>query len=300
MNKRKVLQFCRAHQLVAHPEAPSHQAHCEEVAPLGTTQTEPKTGRRWLALVSAIVASLLFTAVLAFSSGGESEDEHRSIARAAASSKKTTFRPLSQPAGKTGYANTAAPRHSSGDPFSTTWQGLAQAITLLEARGSRSFPRSPAAHDALWPFYPNLLDPSKENIAAIEQHALKGSDDALAAFMTVAAHLPDYRERSHHLLTLNAARGSVLALTTLSERAVIGFGFDKPDRAASIFFEYLAWSTGHWNSDPDSDSFRPSIAGRYSRAECEHATAFGNAVATQHDAYGERDISTPANCVDRQ
>jgi hypothetical protein len=241
---------------------------------------------------------LFFTALWALSSGDGSKHEQRSAKSLAGKGVQA----LLNPAAKFSQSETHGKPIVGGVEGATTFglahRGLTQAITLIEAGGSPSFPRSNAARDAVSPFYPNLLDPSDANIALIEQHALVGSDDALAAFLTVAAHLSDYRERSQQLLLLNAARGSVLALTTLSERSLIGFGFEVPDRRASIFFEYLAWSTGHWHSDADSDAFRPTIARNYSPIECDSAAAMGKEVAMRHAAFGERDLSSKAACVD--
>ena len=244
------------------------------------------------------LALLFFTAAMALSSDGGLKEQHRSTINSAANGRHALLSTTAKLSEDEAHGKGIVGTQGWANAFVSARTGLTQAITLIEASAPRSLPRSNAARDAISPFYPNLLDPSAENIAMIEQHALAGSDDALAAFLTVAAHLMDFRERSQQLLLLNAARGSVLALTTLSERAESGFGFEAPDRATSIFFEYLAWSTGHWHSNAESDAFRPSISERYSRAECESATAFGKLVAKQHEAFGDRDMSSAANCVD--
>ena len=244
------------------------------------------------------LALLLFTVALTLSSDGGLKYEHQPTINSAANGGHALLSTAAKLSENEVQGKGIAGAQDRANEFVSARTGLTQAITLIEASGPRPFPRSNAARDALSPFHPNLLDPSAENIAMIEQHALAGSDDALAAFLTVAAHLPDYRERSHQLLLLNAARGSVIALTTLSERALSGFGFERPDRRTSIFFEYLAWSTGHWHSDAISDAFRPTIASRYSRAECDGAAVIGKAVAMEHDAFGERDMSGSAECAE--
>ena len=245
---------------------------------------------------AAALALLFFSAVLALTFEGNFQHQLRAAHHWSGGESQALLRSTSKNSASEVKEKVAASEQRGSRAFVAARTGLSQAIILIEANGPRPFPRSNEARDAVSPFYPNLLDGSDDNIALIEQHALAGSDDALGAFMTVAAHLPDYRERSQQLLLLNAARGSVLALTTLSERAESGFGFESPDRTAGIFFEYLAWSTGHWHSDATSDVFRPTIINRFSRAECEDATAFGKAIASQHEPFGERDISEAANC----
>lgn len=199
-----------------------------------------------------------------------------------------------------GATSATAYRHVGRTGLVSAHRGLEQAIDLVNGAGAPTDMRLQPPLDSDGPFIPNLFDPSDANIATIEQQSLAGSDDALAAFLTVAAHLPDYRERSQRLLLLNAARGSVLALTTLSERSLVGFGFESPDRAASIFFEYLAWATGRWNTDIANDAFRPSIALRTSRAECDSAVALARRVAAEHQAFKARDHSDASTCVDRE
>lgn len=199
-----------------------------------------------------------------------------------------------------GSGRTAAFHDEGGTTFLSAHRGLTQAINLVHSRGPDSEIRLSSKLDSDGSFIPNLFDSSEANIAVIEQRSLAGSDDALAAFLTVAVHLPDYRERSQRLLLLNAARGSVLALTTLSERALVGFGFEAPDRAASIFFEYLAWATGRWNTDAVSEAFYPSIVRRPFQAECEVAVAFARSVAVQQKAFAQREPVGASTCVDRE
>ena len=196
--------------------------------------------------------------------------------------------------------NTAAFHDKGSTAFGSAHRGLTQAINLVHSRAPDSEIRLTSKLDSDGSFIPNLFDSSDANIAVIEQRSLAGSDDALAAFLTVAVHLPDYRERSQRLLLLNAARGSVLALTTLSERALVGFGFEAPDRAASIFFEYLAWATGRWNTEAVSEAFYPSIVRRTLQAECEVAVAFARRVAVQHQAFAQREPAGASTCVDRK
>lgn len=246
---------------------------------------------------AAALVLLFFSAVLALTSKGNFQNELHESRHSSVGERQVLLRSAPKTSASEVEGEVAASAQRGSRAFVAAHTGLSQAIILIQADGPRPFPRSNEARDAVSPFNPNLLDGSDDNIALIEHHALAGSDDALAAFMTVAAHLPDYRERSHQLLLLNAARGSVLALTTLSERAVSGFGFEAPDRAASIFFEYLAWSTGRWHIDAEEDFFRPTIARNYSRDECSSATLFVRSMIAQHDAFGERDTSGAVNCV---
>lgn len=182
-------------------------------------------------------------------------------------------------------------------PLATAVKGIQQELESLEKEKPSRFPRSNSARDTLFSFNPNMLDGSDENLARIEMHALGGSDDALAAFLLVAAHYPDYKERSHRALYVNAARGSTLALTTLSERATIGYGFAQPDRETSLFFEYLAWSTGQWSHNPDEDAYRPSIASGWTEVECRRATKMGYVVASTNEPFNDRDLSSPPRCT---
>ncbi len=181
--------------------------------------------------------------------------------------------------------------------LATAVKGIQQELESLERVKTNQFPRSNSARDTLFSFTANMIDGSDENLARIEMHALGGSDDALAAFLIMAAHYPDYKERSQRALYVNAARGSSLALTTLSERASIGYGFAQPDREASLFFEYLAWSTGQWSHNPDEDAYRPSIASGWVEAECRRATALGYALASTNEPFNDRDLSSPALCT---
>lgn len=160
------------------------------------------------------------------------------------------------------------------------------------------FPRSNDARDALFPFDPDTSDLSPGNLQLIESRAVSGSDMALGAFLIMGAHLPDYRERSHNLLVMNAARGSVLALTTLAERAAGGYGFDRPDNEASIFFEFLAWSTGRWSGIDSPNEFSPSLAVLWSVAECELAVKRALPVVAQHEAFSGRLIEDSVRCFD--
>lgn len=192
------------------------------------------------------------------------------------------------------------PVHNAGSVDASTLtnavRGIQQALDALESDKPPQFPRTNSARDSLSNFTPNLLDGSDENIARVEMHALSGSDDGLAAFLVMAAHFPDYKERSQHVLFVNAARGSVLALTTLSERADTGYGFARADRETSLFFEYLAWATGLWNYDADAESFRPSIAHGWTETECRNASALANTIAAKSEPFNDRDLSEPPRC----
>lgn len=153
-----------------------------------------------------------------------------------------------------------------------------------------------ATVDGIHPFAADWLDASEANIATVEQHALMGSDLALNAFLTLAAHLPDFVSRSQHALYVNASRGSVLALTVLAERAISGLGFAEPDVEDSIYFEYLAWATGEWNSDADDASFRPTIADSWSPEACVNAVARAEYTAGQSEVFGSRQRGRAARC----
>lgn len=127
---------------------------------------------------------------------------------------------------------------------------LANAINQLEleADACASPLCGPAWRSFTHPFLPDMQDASVDNLARIEREAMAGNEDALDAFLTLAAGLPDYLQRSQALLQYAGARGSVLALTTLAERSVAGYGLAAPSTEAAAFYEYLAWSTGNWTN----------------------------------------------------
>ena len=47
------------------------------------------------------------------------------------------------------------------------------------------------------PFVPNLADASPDNLALLEREARAGNEDALEAYLLLAAGEPDYTQRSH-------------------------------------------------------------------------------------------------------
>lgn len=253
-------------------------------------------GSQWTAGVSALLITAALLAWLTNSSLNLGfREPPRAVVGADHASVQSALKEVKDP----GAASADAYHYIGRTGLVSAHRGLEQAIDLVNGAAASTDMGSHSTLDSDGPFIPNLLDPSDANIASIEQQSLAGSDDALAAFLTVAAHLPDYRERSQRLLLLNAARGSVLALTTLSERALVGFGFEAPDRAASVFFEYLAWATGLWNTDTANDAFRPCIALRTSRAECHSAVALARRVAADHQAFKARDHADASICVNR-
>ena len=124
----------------------------------------------------------------------------------------------------------------------------------------------------MYHFAPNLLDDSEQNINSIEQRAKQGSDLALSAYITLAVNRSNYREHVIALLLDNAVHGSVLALTTLAEYASVGYGFERPDLEAALFFEYLAYLTGSWCS-AGTFEFRPQLSSGWSQDQCMRAVA---------------------------
>ena len=254
-----------------------------------------RRGPRWAAW---LVALLLPTALPAWLAHSGMNGALLGSAQAVANTSYLSARSARKDVENHGSGNTIAFNDEGSAAFVSAHRGLTQAINLVHSRGLDAAVRSPSTLDSDVPFIPNLSDSSDANIAVIEQRSLAGSDDALAAFLTVAVHLPDYRERSQQLLLLNAARGSVLALTTLSERALVGFGFEAPDRAASIFFEYLAWATGGWNTDVVSDAFRPSIVRGTFPTECAGAVTFAKRVAVLDQVFAQHDHVGALHCVE--
>lgn len=138
------------------------------------------------------------------------------------------------------------------------------------------------------PFVPNLADASPDNLALLEREARAGNEDALEAYLLLAAGEADYTQRSHDLLMHVATRGSVLALITLAERASVGHGFTAPSPAAAVLFEYLAWLTGNWTPSAGALTFTPSIARDVTYTQCVTATDLGNALAARRAIFMRR------------
>ncbi len=170
-----------------------------------------------------------------------------------------------------------------------------QAFWTRDMDRERHFPRSNAARDALFAFYPDTSDASAANIALIEHRAREGSDLALGAFLLVAAGSENYTARAQDLLMLNAANGSVLALTTLAGYASIGYGFDQPDAQAAIVYEYLAWRTGMWNSS--SSAFVPSLVAGWTALECFRAMEIADRLVTDSEMFPGTNDVRERNCV---
>ena len=170
-----------------------------------------------------------------------------------------------------------------------------QAFWTRDIEREKRFPRSNEARDAISPYSPDITDASRANLAAIEQRARHGSDLALGAFLIVAAGTPDYTARAQELLLLNAANGSVLALTTLAGYASTGYGFGQPDIEAAIAYEYLAWRTGSWNST--SLAFVPTLVPGWTTAKCLSAIEVVDRLVTDSEMFpGTTDIRE-RNCV---
>lgn len=170
-----------------------------------------------------------------------------------------------------------------------------QAFWTRDMDRERHFPRTNAARDAVYSFYPDTSDASAANIALIEHRAREGSDIALGAFLLVAAGSDNYTARAQDLLMLNAAKGSVLALTTLAGYASIGYGFDHPDAQAAIVYEYLAWRTGMWNSS--SLAFVPSLVAGWSASDCFRAMEIADRLVTDSEMFPGTNDVRERNCV---
>lgn len=178
-------------------------------------------------------------------------------------------------------SSVSIPSQELGGELAKAMRAIDSRLWQIQSTEKDHHPRSNAARDTLYPFILDMNDSSSANLALIEQRALNGSDDALAAFLILATGTLDYRERSHQLLISNAVRGSVLALTTLADRASVGYGFSAPSIATAIFFEYLAWSTGQWHGDGETESFRPSLVGRWTHHECNFAVKNARHISEQ-------------------
>lgn len=146
------------------------------------------------------------------------------------------------------------------------------------------------------PFVPDMNDASPANLALVERHAYAGNEDALAALLVLGAGEFDYAARSHDMLVFAAARGSVLALTTLAERASVGFGFAHPSQEAAVLLEYLAWRTGNWTPTDTALVFVPSIARALPVVACEAAIAVGRDIAAMRPIFTRR-LADDARCL---
>lgn len=227
-------------------------------------------------LTFAVVMSVIRTSnVGAASATVETPSAHSSAVKRSGTSAislsppaGTTSNTITSKRGGTSYAFQADREYGVLGPAVAAFQ---QAFWSRDLTRESTFPRSNAARDAIFPFNPDMMDASPANLAKIEQRAREGSDLALGAFLLMAAGEPDYTARSHDILLHNAAHGSALALTTLAQYAASGYGFDRADTEAALFYEFLAWRTGQWMPTEDKSLFVPSLTPSWSTAQCKRA-----------------------------
>lgn len=238
---------------------------------------------RSFALKAVVTASLLTLAVgIAFmrTTNVDAADASGEMRRPGASAEKRSGTPA-LPTLTTNASNSAtAKRGGTSYAFQSDREygvlgpavaAFQQAFWSRDQTRESTFPRSNAARDAILPFNPDMMDASPANLAKIEQRAREGSDLALGAFLLMAAGESDYTARSHDILLHNAAHGSALALTTLAQYAASGYGFDRADTEAALFYEFLAWRTGQWMPTEDKSLFVPSLTPSWTTAQCKRA-----------------------------
>lgn len=221
----------------------------------------------------ALGAAALFLACLAWTRvGEESPGSPRQQPREHAGQRSTS---------SALRVNSVAEEKGRGsEPGFASPSGLTAAVSTLTstrqllADGSPAgAAREPLAHIAI-----DHADGTDDALERLYARAFAGDQDALAAYLTMAAHQASFVSRSQEILHANAARGSVLALTELATRATVGYGFERADIATAIFYEYLAWRTGRWMPPTDSAiAFVPTIGKHGSVAEFERATSAGDA-----------------------
>lgn len=175
--------------------------------------------------------------------------------------------------------------------------GLANAITQLEidAETCNTTLCGPAWRTFTHPFVIDMNDASPEAIARVEREAMAGNEDALAAFLTLAAGESNYAQRSQVLLQFVAAKGGVLALTTLAERALSGYGHAAPSPEAAVLYEYLAWATGNWTSRDLALGFSSSFAS-VSREACLKGVDAAAEIVRRREIF-QRRIPVAESCV---
>ena len=147
---------------------------------------------------------------------------------------------------------------------------------------SRAIADAAATPQGAAPLAIDMADVSDTHLDRLQALAAGGSSEALQAYLVLAVHRPDYVPVTQAMLYDAAARGDVMGLITLAQRATSGYGFDRADQRTAIFFEYLAWLGGQWQvpstADVGEGTFSPSLAKDWSAADLRGAMTMAAAV----------------------